>query len=86
MKLIYCPACDDVVKLDTTVRACKCETSWGYCKANGLNALYFGLAIPLGFANSTLVQAIRNRPDEGRGERFEAFVIPKSCPTFRKAK
>lgn len=84
MKLIYCPECHDVVKLDYGERACECEKSWGSYEDDGLHAVYSGLAVPLGFANSTLVQAIKNQPGEGMGERFEAFVIPKSCPTFKK--
>ena len=84
MKLIFCPKCCDVVKLSRTERFCDCEASWGYYENDGLIAHYGGFAVPLGFANRTLVQAIKNQPDEGMGKRFEAFVIPKSCPTFTK--
>lgn len=84
MKLIFCPKCQDVVKLDLGGRLCKCKASGGYYKRDELNAVYTGAAIPLGFANSTLVEAIENQPDEGMGEGFVAFVIPKSCPTFKK--
>lgn len=84
MKLIYCPQCHDVVKLVFDARSCECENSYGYYKSDGLNAVYGGLAVPLGFANSSLLKAIRNQPAKGMGERFEAFVIPKSCPTLQE--
>ena len=83
MKLIYCPECDDVVKLGSRVRFCQCKASRGYYLSGG-NAVYFGEAVPLGFANSTLIAALKNQPEKGLGERFRAFVVPKSCPTFRK--
>ena len=81
MKLIFCPQCYDVVKLDSMERTCKCKASYGYYE-DDLNAVYGGAAVPLGFANASLVKAVRNQPDSGMGENFEAFVIPKSCPTF----
>ncbi len=86
MKLIFCPECEDVVKLDIHVRTCKCEASWGYYRADGLNAFYFGCAIPLGFENSSLITALNNQPNKGMGERFDAFVVPKSSPTFKGVK
>lgn len=84
MKLIFCPECQDVLKLDFGEVWCSCEASSGWYENDGLNAVYCGSAIPLGFANGSLVKAIENQPDEGMGKCFVAFVIPKSCPTFRK--
>lgn len=84
MKLIFCPECQDVVKLDFGEVYCKCEASWGWYESDGVNAVYCGSAVPLGFANSTLVEAIENQPEEGKGKCFVAFVIPKSYDTFRK--
>jgi len=83
MKLIFCPQCYDVVKLCYKARSCECEVSHGYY-TDALNAVYGGSAVPLGFANSSLVKAVQNQPDKGMGECFEAFVIPKSCPTFQE--
>ena len=41
--------------------------------------------MPLGFANGSLVDAIKNQPVESdKGEAFRAFVIPKACKTFIK--
>jgi hypothetical protein len=84
MKLILCPVCQDVRKLRQTATTCQCGASWGYYEKDGLNATIGGKAIPLGFANSSLVAAIKNRPQEGWGERFEAFVIPVECPTIKQ--
>jgi len=84
MKLIYCPKCDDVVKLAQVPRHCKCKKSGGRYLVDSWHAEYWGLAVPLGFANSTLMKAVKNQPKEGQGERFVAFVIPEECPTMRK--
>jgi hypothetical protein len=77
MKLIFCPFCEDVRKLAYTPRTCVCGQSWGYYYEDGLHAVIGGKAIPLGFNNASLADALRNRPEGGMGERFEAFVIPE---------
>ena len=46
------------------------------------DAVIGGIAIPIGFNNSSLYRALINQPDEGMGERFEAFIIPKTCDTI----
>lgn len=84
MKLILCPECHDVFKLDYKPRECKCGACKGHYYEDGLTAEYSGPAIPLGFANSSLADAIKKQPKRGQGKEFIAFVIPKSCPTFRK--
>ena len=84
MKLLLCLECHDIFKLDCKERACKCGKTQGMYQEDGLNANYRGPCIPLGFANSSLVSAIRNQPEAGLGERFEAFVIPKKCPTMNR--
>ena len=85
MKLILCTECHDVFKLDYKERRCKCGRTWGMYEDNGLWAQYSGdTAVPLGFANSSLVKAIDNQPQEGMGEEFVAFVIPIECPTMEK--
>lgn len=85
MKLMFCPRCADVQKLSTSrVRRCECGRSWGYYRPDGLNAEIGGDAIPLGFVNASLAEAVRNRPESGKGERFTAFVIPRSAPRVRE--
>jgi hypothetical protein len=85
MKLLFCTFCHDVVKLgDQKKRFCQCKRSWGYYKEDGLHAVIGGLAIPVGFANPSFYDAIFNRPNEGMGSKFEAFIIPHKCPTIEE--
>lgn len=86
MKLILCTKCHDVFKLTTNeTRQCKCGVCGGFYKEDGVQAEYWGdPAVPLGFANSSLVDAVRNQPEKGLGELFEAFVIPKECSSMKK--
>jgi len=87
MKLLLCRRCQDVFKLQTTQRECGCGGTWGRYDADGLNAVYDdGFGVPIGFHNGSLATAVKNQPLEGRGLRFDAFVISKECPTMRKAK
>lgn len=83
MKLIFCHKCGDVVCLiKEEPRFCKCRESVGQY-INNLDAWYEGKhAVPLGFNNFSLINALGKQPKDGMGERFEAFVIPKVCPTF----
>lgn len=83
MKLIFCPVCQDILKLLYPLRRCSCQSSWGYYRDDGLNAVIGGQAIPLGIANKSLQSALASRPEEGQGSRFEAFVIPEKCPTIK---
>ena len=83
MKLLYCKKCHDIILLRKGVRrVCECRKTRGIY-IDDLNAEYDGEhAVPLGFDNKSFLQAIKDQPSEGMGQRFEAFVIPKSCPTF----
>ena len=83
MKLIFCKHCWDVVKLHSEVRFCRCEKCWGKYEKDGLNAIISKEAIPVGINNFDFAQAVLNQPEFGMGERFEAFVIPKICPTIK---
>lgn len=84
MKLLMCKKCKDVFRLFEFTRSCKCGSVSGKY-SDILNAEYSGDdAIPIGFANSTLLDALDNQPEEGMGEKFIAFVIPKKCDTFIK--
>lgn len=83
MKLIYCPECHDVVRLELNHRQCKCGKAYGHYLKDGLQAVINTTAVPLGFNNFSLMPALENRPASGMGENFEAFVIPVECPTIR---
>lgn len=84
MKLVYCPHCQDVFKMQFTFKACMCGKSGGVYESDGLHAWVGGEAKALGFDNSSLAQALIHRPERGMGERFDAFVIPKQCPTVHE--
>ena len=82
MKLILCPKCSDVIKLTESYQTCECGKSAGNY-IDDLNAEIFGKAIPIGVANESFIQALRNQPESGQGKTFTAFVIPKKCPTIK---
>jgi len=83
MKLLYCPHCHGVFSLtDKKWKMCDCGRARGRYM-DDLQAVYSG-GIPLGFNNFTFVPALREQPEKGLGRRFEAFVIPKHCPTMEK--
>ena len=86
MKMIFCPSpnCNDVVLLrQGKRRTCECGQSWGEY-TDDLNAVIGGKAIPLGFSNKSFVHAVKFQPEGGQGKTFEAFVIPKHCPTIQR--
>jgi hypothetical protein len=84
MKLLLCTSCEDVVKLGSDEwRECKCGASAGRY-IDRINAEIKGDAIPIGFANGSLLAAIRKRPEDGMGSVFTAFVIPKKCDSIKE--
>ena len=86
MKLLFCRGCGDVFNLGYKMKTCSCGKTYGKYIDN-LNAIYSTNeeAVPVGFSNPDFVHAIKNQPDKDYyGKRFEAFVIPKQCPTFVK--
>lgn len=89
MKLLYCTECHDVFNLRLEEKSCGCGKSKGKYLPNKLHAEYEGPALPLGFTNTTFVEAIKNQPkglefSDRMGKTFTAFVIPEKCPTFFK--
>jgi len=83
MKLLYCPTCQDAHKLSQAGTYCACGASWGRYLSDDLHAQISGEAVPLGFANGSLHEALRARPAFGMGAIFTAFVIPERCPTIQ---
>lgn len=84
MKLIFCKECYDIVLLRFEERTCGCGESSGKYMEDGLNATISGPCVPVGFANNSFLQAIKEQPAYGMGRRFEAFVIPAVCTTVSK--
>jgi len=87
MKLVLCKRCQDVVRLVSEARQCKCRACGG-AYLDDIQAVYWGNdAVPLGFDNNTLVDALKSQPaGPGVGATFVAFVIPRVCDTFKKVK
>lgn len=83
MKLIFCPNCQDVIKMAQTKRSCACGKSWGQYHGP-LQATFGGMTIPLGFDNHSLRDAIQLWKTKERVElgcRFTAFIMPSTAPT-----
>ncbi len=77
MKLLYCPACHDVRRLWTDKTVCRCGRCWGRYKADGLQATYGGLAIPLGIDNGSFSWALyRAQPPELQEEEDRVTLVP----------
>lgn len=86
MKLIYCPNCQDVLKLrqQQTNRRCGCGKSFGrYIDEH--HAVIGGNAVPIGFAWDSFADALANRPAVGDGRRFQAWVMPLQVPSMTSA-
>jgi len=82
MKLIFCPHCQDVVKLRIeNFRYCWCGKSCGQYAKDGLHAIIYGSAIPVGFANLSFHKAIKQQENYD-SITFRAFVIEKKCKTI----
>jgi hypothetical protein len=81
MKLIYCINCHDVIALYAKKRKCICGLSWGHYVDN-INAVISGPVIPLGFENTSFMEALQNQPKKGMGVEFRAFVIPEEVPSI----
>ena len=83
MKLLFCPNCEDIIKLEKKVKTCRCFAISGRYLDNRL-AVYTGDAIPLGIDNNALLHAITGWKKTGLGLHFDAFTISKECSTFVK--
>lgn len=84
MKLLFCPYCGDVFSLNKVKKICSCRRSSGQYEEDGINAVYSGSAVPIGFNNASFLTALAIQPKEGKGEEFTAFIIPEKCETFIK--
>ena len=71
MKLIYCPNCQDVVRLrDTGKKFCDCKKSWGMYLNDDRYAEFGGNAIPLGIANGDIHIASLRYPKRATSVRM----------------
>ena len=79
MKLLYCQECTDIVRLRVNqIRSCQC----GKCSGEYVDKKLVRVsenAILIGFDNPSLKKALKHIPDDGQGEQFVAFIIPRKC-------
>ena len=81
MKLLYCKSCNDLFSLNIDNRTCQCGETGGHYKDNKLDIVIYGHAIPVGINNNFFLTAVDIQNDFGEGINFEAYVMPKNCPT-----
>jgi len=94
MKLLMCTECNDIFNLKYKTKACTCGKTEGRY-VDDLNATYSGPAIPIGFANTSFLEACRRQTfmniieqDSKNvccdGEEFTAFIIPEWATSLEK--
>lgn len=67
MKLLYCERCDDMVKLTSERRECRCGACAGRYEADGITATVSGPAVMVGIQNGSFSAAIRNAKADQTG-------------------
>ena len=94
MKLLLCKKCTSIFNLSRKPKTCDCGESKGHYTDN-VNAVHSGPSIPIGFANSSFLRAVKmqeflNKKEIGnpevccKGEEFTAFTIPEWAETIEK--
>lgn len=90
MKLLLCKKCSDIFVLRVgKIRLCECGDTGGQY-INSIDAQYWGdSAQMLGFANHSLVQALKDQIAKGDrpdylGREFKAFLIPNFAPSIKR--
>ena len=78
MKLIYCRACQDIMKLTMETRYCACGRSWGKYLKGGSRALISSTSVPLAIENIPFDVALQKRDETGESQPFKADVIHKN--------
>jgi hypothetical protein len=94
MKLLFCPECTDIIKLNFDKRFCQCGKSSGAYLPDGLKAWVDGEGFVLGFDNTSFVEAFKTARDvkrlpEMKLTNFRAWVFhPDFAPniTFMRDK
>jgi len=85
MKLIFCPKCQDIIRLITSPRKCLCGKSEGWYLEDGWHAVIKGDAIAVGINNSSFAAAYRSRSIKADlGPDFRAFFFPENTERIRR--
>lgn len=91
MKLLLCHKCNDVFSLKAHTKTCSCGRLSGLYIDN-LNAKVYGTEgeyTVLGFANRSLVVALKQQMEHGDQDgffsrTFEAFIIPDKAESVKR--
>jgi len=84
VKLLFCPACDDVQKLrqEPEITTCECGKSWGFYKDDGWHAV-IGAGLAIGLDGNSLAYAIQERLDgNGRSVWLSAWLMAEDHKTI----
>ena len=84
MKLIFCPHCQDLIKMRIRKRFCACRKAWGQYEKDGLYAKIGGEAIAIGIYNGAFTNAVATRPPFGIGPEFHGFVFPEKSERVQR--
>ncbi len=84
MKLLYCPLCTDVRKLnyEDLKTVCDCGKSYGYYHADGWNATIGGAGLAIGLSNPHVKSAVycRMALDDKEDIDLKAWLMKPSHP------
>lgn len=85
MKLIFCPACNDMVKLLHETRQCRCGESWGRY-IDDQRAQIGGKAVAVGICNHRFLAALKGRPLRGANVSLDAWVFPMQHKRIKRVR
>ncbi len=85
MKLLLCPKCYDIVKLQFSTRSCQCGASSGKYLPDGLLAVVSPDAMVIGIDNHMMKRAVmaRRSPDSGH-RTLAAWLMAEDAPNVRR--
>jgi hypothetical protein len=96
MKLGYCPACKDIIKLTPNVRECSCGKISGFTKEIQSEGVLIQLATitgpmkVIGINDKSFYEAIEaqsgKKSGRGSGSEFIAFILPRINKSVIKIK
>ena len=84
MKLIFCPECQDVLKLQMEKRECLCKKSGG-CYTDKVHAEIWGLAEAIGFSNPSFTTAYSHRKSlDPTLQNFSAWIFGSTARNIKR--
>jgi len=92
MKLLLCPQCNDIKKLNLERRTCRCGQSWAKYENKSLTSTHMVVAnesaIILGIDSSVLEKAVQRRLSNPKGpqQQVVTFLVKEPCSTVKRVK